>query len=121
MKLQRVLIHSVSIFFISLHSIFLAGCAHKESSADARKRLDSKWEEQLGQATKSELIEDFGSPEWCRKDDAGEESCRFYRRKNTQWVGEKKTDRKAYSAYDEVLADFDSTGRLKTFKANAQR
>lgn len=101
--------------------LVLAACAHKETSTAARKKLDSKWEGAVGEATKSELIEDFGTPEWCRKDDAGEESCRFYRRKGTQWIGEKKTDRKHYSAYDEILADFDSTGKLKSFKANAQR
>lgn len=101
--------------------LFMFGCAHRESSKEARAKLDAQWESQIGAATKSELIEGFGTPEWCRKDDSGEESCRFYRRKGTQWVGAKKLDKTYYSAYDEILVDFDGQGKLKNFKANAQR
>ena len=111
----------MKLLLVSAAVFLLAGCVHKETSADARKALDSKWEEQLGQATKSELIEAFGSPEWCRKDDSGEESCRFFRRKGTVWIGEKKTEKKYYSTFDEILADFDGTGKLKSFKASSQR
>lgn len=106
---------------IILVLVGMSGCAHKETSSEARSQLDSRWESQLGSATKSELIEDFGTPEWCRKDDSGEESCRFFRPKGTKWIGAHKMDRSYYSAFDEILADFDSVGKLKAFKANAQR
>ncbi|MBI1861500.1 MAG: hypothetical protein HYR96_11340 [Deltaproteobacteria bacterium] len=101
--------------------LFLAGCAHHSTSEQAREKLDSRWEDEIGKATKSELIEDFGNPEWCRSDDLGVESCRFYRSKGRKWLGEKKMEKSHYSTFDEILVDFDSSGKLKTFKANAQR
>ena len=101
--------------------ILASGCAHKSTSAEARDRIESKWEDRVGKATKIDLIEDFGTPEWCRRDDAGEESCRFYRRKGMKWIGESKHERSYYSTYDEILVDFDGSGKLKSFKANAQR
>lgn len=107
--------------YVFIVMVVIAGCAHKETSSQIRARLDSRWESQLGSATKSELIEDFGIPDWCRKEESGEESCRFFKRKGTQWVGEKKTEKRYYSTYDEILADFDNQGKLKNFKTNAQR
>jgi hypothetical protein len=96
-------------------------CAHKETSSDAKKKLDTQWEKQIGVATKAQLIEDFGRPEWCRKNETGEETCRFYRKKGTRWVGEEKLDKKNYESFDEVLADFGYDGKLKNLKTSAQR
>jgi hypothetical protein len=103
-------------------AIALSSCAHKETtSADAKKALVGRYEERIGKATKEDLIEDFGNPEWCRpQEETGNETCRFYRKKDTKWMGGKK-DRVHYEAYDQIFADFDSSGVLKTFKASAQR
>jgi hypothetical protein len=38
----------------------------------------------------------------------------------TKWTGE-KTDKTYREAFDEVFAEFDGTGVLKSFKVNAQR
>lgn len=111
-----------ALFALALAAV-VAGCASKQtaSSTDVKKELETKWEKRVGSATKSDFVEDFGDPEWCRpSEDTGTETCRFYKKKGTKWMGE-KTDRKHYEAFDEIVADFDSKGVLRSFKANAQR
>lgn len=100
----------------------IASCASKQtSSSDARQQLEDKWTKRVGSATKSDFVEHFGNAEWCRAEPTGEESCRFYKKVATKWVGEAKRDKKSYESFDEVIANFDTNGTLKTFKASAQR
>lgn len=113
---------NITLFLLLLLLSLLCSCAHHETSRDASKALQFKWESELGKATKAELVEDFGTPDWCRSvESAGTESCHFYRRKGTHWVGEKKVEKHPYVTFDEIFADFDSSGLLKSFKAQAQR
>jgi len=108
----------ISIFFIFV----IVSCASKQtSSSDARQELDDKWMKRVGSATKSDFVEHFGNAEWCRSQATGEETCRFYKKVATKWIGESKRDKKNYDSFDEVIADFDTNGTLKSFKANAQR
>ena len=72
--------------------------------------------------TKTDLIETFGSPEWCKMEESGSETCRFYRKKGTRWIGDKKQkDKKPIETGDQVIAEFDKEGILRSFKASAQR
>jgi hypothetical protein len=101
-------------------TLALVSCSHHETTADAKKKLDKKYEDLVGTATKNDLVQEFGTPEWCRMQDSGWENCRFYRKKGTQWMGP-KTDRTHYDSYDQIMAEFDGNGVLKSFKASAQR
>lgn len=102
--------------------ILVIGCASKKTSEEARAALEEKWTPKVGTATKTDFVEYFGRPEWCRGEEGGGgETCRFYRKKGTVWIGDNKKDKKNYEAFDEVVADFDPTGKLKNYKANAQR
>ena len=98
-------------------------CSSKKgvSSTEAQEKLHETWSAKVGSATKSELVEHFGNAEWCRKDEIGEETCRFYKKKGTVWMGDDKRDKKSYESFDEVVATFDTKGVLKTYKSNAQR
>ncbi len=108
--------------FILLALGLAVGCASKKAtSGEARVELEEKWSPKVGSATKSELVEVFGNAEWCRADAIGEETCRFYKKKGTQWMGDDKRDKKSYETFDEVVATFDTKGVLKNYKANAQR
>ena len=113
-----------ALAFLALAAAFApmtTGCASKETTADAKKKLDVAYEQRVGSATKEDMIEDFGNPEWCRPDEnTGDETCRFYRKKGTKWMGDKK-DRKHIDQYDDVVAQFDTKGVLRSFKAKAQR
>jgi len=98
------------------------GCASKKTtSSEAVDQLEEKWAAKVGQATKSDFVEQFGNAEWCRPSATGEETCRFYKKKATVWTGDNKRDKKSYEAFDEVVAEFDMSGKLKSYKANAQR
>lgn len=99
----------------------VAGCASKEeTSADATKKLDANFSPKVGEATKNDLVEHFGNPEWCRPEDNGEETCRFHRKMATKWIGEKR-EKKSYDTFDELMALFDVSGKLKDLKVKAQR
>jgi hypothetical protein len=104
--------------------LVLASCSHKkETTAEAGKNLEDKWTPKVGSATKNEFIEEYGNPEWCKQEDSGLETRRFYRKKGTKWIGDKETkrDKKPIEQYDQVIADFDTHGVLKAFKSSAQR
>ncbi len=100
-----------------------ASCASKPTTttSQARQALEDKWSKRLGSATKADFVQDFGNAEWCRPQVSGEETCRFYKKLATKWMGDDIRDKKSYEAFDEVVADFDTQGALKGFKANAQR
>ncbi len=109
------------IFYI-LPFLFI-GCSSKKAtvtSEEAREKLKTKWSEKLGKVRKVDLVEYFGRAEWCRPEETGEETCRFYRKKATQWVGDNKKDKKSYESYEEVIASFDKQGVLKAIEAEAQ-
>ena len=99
------------------------GCSHKPTTAEAKKSIEDKYTPKVGAATKRELVEEYGSPEWCKLEEAGNETCRFYKKRGTKWIGDKETkrDKKNVEQFDQVIADFDSDGVLRKFKADAQR
>jgi len=101
----------------------VVGCASGgkvTESSDARKDLEQRYEKRVGAATKQDFVTEFGPANWCRQQPTGEETCRFYKKLATKWMGDKK-DRVHREAFDEIVAEFDGEGTLKSFKANAQR
>ncbi len=104
--------------------VVLGGCASKQGvpSSEALSSLDEKYTSRVGKATKADFVEEFGQANWCRPaaSGSGEESCRFYKRIGTKWMGE-KDNRSHRETFDEVFTEFDASGVLKSFKANAQR
>lgn len=108
----------------SLISLFLiAACASKSitpTSSNAQRDIEERLNDRIGKATKQDLVQEFGTANWCRPQPGGDESCRFYKRIGTAWSGD-TANRVHRETYDEVFADFDSNGLLKSFKANSQR
>lgn len=105
--------------------LFVAACASSErggsqDSSTAKRDLEEKYNNKVGTATKTDFVQEFGPANWCRQQSTGEETCRFYKKLQTKWMGE-KTDRTHRETYDEVIADFDTNGVLKSFKVAAQR
>jgi len=103
--------------------LLVTACSHKPvltTSSDAQKDLQAKYTNQIGTATKEDFIQEFGPANWCR-DESGEQTCRFYKKIKTEWMGQPPTDRVHRETFDEVVATFDTNGNLKTFKATAQR
>ena len=98
-------------------------CTNKEvTTAEAEKKLSDKYTPKVGVATKNEIMEEFGNPEWCKPDASGSETCRFYRKKGTKWIGEKEQkDKKALERFEQIIADFDTNGILRGFKSSAQQ
>ena len=111
----------LSVVVFSLAVIAVMGCASKGTveSSTARQQLEDRLNARIGKANKQDLVQEFGPANWCREED-GLEKCRFYKKLDTKWQGEKK-DRVHRETYDEVIADFDSKGVLKAFQASAQR
>ena len=110
----------------ALFAIILAlgaiSCASKSGvdTTDARKELEERYTKRIGSATKSDLVQEFGSPNWCRPQTTGEESCRFYKKLGTKWMGD-PNNRTHYDQFDELVVDFGTDGTMKGFKADAQR
>ena len=101
--------------------LVLGGCASKPAnSADSVKDLNKRYAEKVGVAAKAELVEEFGSADWCEQKAGGAETCRFYKSLGVQWKGDKE-NRKRYEAYDEIIAEFDGQGVLRDYKAKSQR
>ena len=104
--------------------VVLSSCASKSAvpSSAAQSDLEDKYNPLIGKATKADFVEEFGQANWCRPaaSGSGEESCRFYKRIGTKWMGE-KDNRTHRETFDEMFTEFDSNGTLKSFKANAQR
>jgi len=106
---------------VALGVLLISGCASKEvSSSQAQKEIEGRYTPKVGSATKGDVIQEFGNARWCRPLAEGEE-CRFYRKKKTAWIGDEKKDKQSYETYDELFAEFDSSGILRSFKAGAQR
>ena len=105
-----------------LFLITLAACSGKKmiTSAEAREKLENRWSGKVGVATKSDFVEEFGVPDWCKPETTGEETCRFYKKVATLWTGEKR-EKVAHAAFDEVMANFDAKGVLKSYTTKAQR
>lgn len=100
----------------------VAGCATKKDidTSDARKELEDRYTRKVGVAKKSDFTQEFGTANWCRPDTSGEETCRYYKKLGTKWMGD-PNNRTHYDQFDEIEAEFGTDGTLKTFKANAQR
>lgn len=110
------------LFASPLCLLLLLGCAApKTNSSEAREALEKKYSSKVGSAKKQDLVEHFGQPEWCHPDSGSGETCRFYQKIGTNWVGQGKRDKKSYEAFDELVTVFDSQGVLREIKANAQR
>lgn len=112
----------IGVLVILSGMLFVAGCGSKKTSSDdALAKLESRFSDRVGKARKSELVEYFGTADWCRSNEStGGETCRFYKKTGTAWVGEKR-DKKNYLQFDEVLVEFDSKGILREFTPSAQR
>lgn len=110
----------ISVFSLAL---LLTGCASApETSKKAQEKLEQNFTDKIGSATKTDLVEYFGNAEWCKVEESGGETCRFYRKKGTKWIGEKDIkDKKALETGDQIIAEFDRDGILRGFKASAQR
>lgn len=112
--------HFLTWFTIGLLAV---GCAHKqaaETTTDARRQLEERWKDRLGTAIKADFTSEFGNAEWCKPKDTGEETCRFYKKIKTKWIGE-APDKRSIELFDEIIADFGTDGTLRQFKANALR
>lgn len=99
----------------------LGACASGEKmSSEIQAELAEKWQDRVGRATKSDMVQDLGQPEWCRSRTVGGETCRFRRNLGTKWTGP-ETDRKHHAMYDEVIAEFDASGILRKADVKTQR
>lgn len=104
-----------------LVALLVLGCASQDNrSEEATESLLDTWSPRIGTAKKSEFVEKFGNPEWCRLRDSGAETCRFYNKRGVKWLGPEK-DRKSYIQYDQVIADFDGQDVLRSFEGDSQR
>lgn len=106
-----------------LLTLMFAACAGKkttQSSGDARREIEDRYNNRVGTATKEDFTQEYGPANWCRPLGAGGETCRFYKKIAVVWTGE-TNDRVHRETFDEVIADFNSEGILKSFKAAAQR
>lgn len=104
----------------------LAACASKRTgdgltSSEARNKLEKEYKDKVGSATKTDFIEYFGSANWCRVKEPNGETCRFYKKIGTKWIGEEGRDKKNLEMFDEVVAEFDGRGTLRSYEVNAQR
>lgn len=109
--------------FILIGLVFiLSNCATKRTTVtgEAHEDLTQKYKGQVGVATKTDFVEEFGSADWCQPKGGGAETCRFVKKMGVKWTGD-KLNRKQHELYDEVITDFDSQGILKTFEAKSQR
>lgn len=103
--------------------LFVGGCASAPpttTSGEARKALEDKYTPMIGSARKSDFVTEFGNAAWCKPKDTGAETCRFYKKIMTKWTGDKK-DRKSYEMFDQIVAEFDPNGQLRSFETDAQR
>lgn len=106
---------------LTLVALGIVGCASgPKMSSEIQAELKEKWEDRVGKATKSDLVQEFGQAEWCRSRTIGGETCRFRKNLGTQWTGP-ETDRKHHAMFDEVVADFDANGILRSAETKAQR
>jgi len=111
------------IILSTLGALLLISCAHhQETTQEARQKLEQDFSKEVGTATKADLIDRLGIAEWCKLETSGTETCRFYLKKGTKWIGEKnQKDKKPVETGDQVIAEFDKDGILRSFKASAQR
>lgn len=100
----------------------LGACASKKTmtSAEALKDLNDRYSEKVGKANKTELVEEFGTADWCERKPSGVETCRFYKSVGVQFRGDKEKKTR-YETFDEVVAEFDAEGTLRDYKARSQR
>jgi len=106
--------------FLAL-SLFFASCASTGTgSQEARQDVEDSLVRKVGIATKSDLTEQFGKPDWCKQEPTGVEKCRFLTITGTKWKGSKKYQ-KSYNTYDEVNAEFGADGTLRSYRVNVQK
>ncbi len=113
----------VGIGIMTIVMFTFSGCSSTpETTKEAQTRLDETFTEKIGSTTKTELVEIFGNAEWCKVEDSQRETCRFYRKKGVKWIGEKnQKDKKPIEQSDQIIAEFDKEGILRTFKVTTQR
>ena len=107
---------------LSFFLVLIAACssAPDTTSTESRAEIEDELNKWLGSATKEDLQEKFGKPEWCKQELTGEETCRFRFESGTAWKGPKKF-KTSYTTYDEVLATFGANEALKEYKVKSQR
>jgi hypothetical protein len=112
----------LSLLVLTAVVVVIGGCSSNQPKSEkALEKLESRFSDRVGKARKSELVEYFGTADWCRPNEStGGETCRFYKKTGTAWVGEKR-DKKNYLQYDEVMVELDSKGILREFTPSAQR
>ena len=112
---------------LALATLFiLAACSSKQvgdgmTSAEARAKLQKTYKDKVGEATKTDFVEEFGSANWCRIKEPNGETCRFYKKLGNKWIGEDGRDKKNLELFNEIVAEFDGAGKLRSYEVNAQR
>lgn len=110
-------------FIVFAMTMILVSCSSTKptSTADSNSDLEKRMTAKLGTATKEELITEFGNAEWCKEENTtGGETCRFYLKKGTRWIG-KDRFKKSVEQFDEVTAHFDGSGIFRSFKSKSLR
>ena len=108
------------ILFLAI-TLLVTACATSQTvTSHSKEDLVEEWTPKVGVATRSDFVEKFGNAEWCRRRDSGAETCRFYNKKGVKWLGTGQ-DKKSYIQYDQVVADFDGNGILRSFEGDSQR
>jgi len=103
----------LTLLFLSFLAL-LGGCQSlPRSSEDAKQRLLSMF--QMGKSEKKDLIQEFGSAQWCKIQSSGEESCRFFRSFPKIIMG-KGMQRRTYVPFDEAMTEFDKSGKLTSLR-----
>ncbi len=113
---MRILILVLPLFVM----VSCSSAPKAEKTSNAVKDLDARYAEKVGKANKTELVEEFGTADWCEPKAGGGETCRFYKAMGLQWRGDKE-NRTKYQTFDEVVAEFDSQGVMREYKARSQR
>lgn len=110
---------------IFLFAVILVSCASKPvtQTTTARIDLEKKWKPRIGSATKADIVEELGNPEWCMQDDSGSsETCRFSRKTGVKYVGEADdNDKKRVDQFDQIIGTFDRQGVLRDIEVKTQR
>lgn len=102
--------------------LFVTACSstREVTSDNATTDFAKTFNSKLGTANKADLVSEFGGLEWCRQENAPGETCRFHFKKGKRWAG-KDRFKKAVEQYEEITAQFDENGILRSFKSKYQR
>lgn len=109
------------ILSILLGALALYSCSHAhKTSHEARQALQEEWEEEIGEATKEDLRDEFGDPRWCKLKEGGIEECNFYRSFPKVEIGE-GFEKRTYVPFDELTTTFGPNKKLQSVKVLSVR